>query len=355
MKNRKEKMEKINNREFYLGRSLLGNDWAMLFFMLGGRETGKSYFITKTFVHQFIKYGRPFYWIRLTDKSKKKLLNDNAKKLIDPDIRRDFKLNLMTNGDAVYVIERNEKGKIVKKELMCRVMDLSTFYDDKGSGLFDKNFLDDPHMYYNICLDEMNREKGEKKSFDIVYSFVNQIENLIRSTKKRVRIVCIGNLLDEASDLLCCLNFIPDKFGRFKLKKKRAIIEYIEENDAYKNRRKGTIADIMMPNASTFTNEIKVDSSLVNKNRCCKPTMIIKFTKDTSDWFTVWDSRVVHRWNKEKCKIVIPMRPYLDEVYNQDTMNNIIKCFDARAFLYKDLITFKLFQSRLGDLRAAKK
>lgn len=205
MKNRAEKMKKLNEREFYLGRSLLGNDWAMLYFMLGGRETGKSYYVTKTYVNQFVKYGRPFYWIRLTDKSKKKLLNDNAKKLIDPDIRRDYKLNLMTNGDAVYVIERNEKGKIIKKELMCRVMDLSTFYDDKGSGLFDKNFLDDPHMYYNICLrsiDEMNREKGEKKSFDIVYSFVNQIENLIRSTKKRVRIICIGNLLDEASDLL---------------------------------------------------------------------------------------------------------------------------------------------------------
>lgn len=200
----------------------------------------------------------------------------------------------------------------------------------------------------------MNREKGEKKSFDIVYSFVNQIENLIRSTKKRVRIICIGNLLDEASDLLCCMNFIPDKFGRFKLKSKRAIIEYIEENDAYKERRKGTISDIMLPNASTFTNEIKVDSSLVNKKRCVHPTMVIKFTKDTSDWFTVWDGRVVHRWNKEKTKVVIPMRPYLDEVYVQDTANNIIKCFDARAFLYKDLITFKLFQSRLSDLRPKK-
>ena len=153
---------------------------------------------------------------------------------------------------------------------------------------------------------------------------------------------------------LCCMNFIPDKFGRYKLKKKRAIIEYIEENEAYKKRREGTISDIMMPNASTFTNEIKVDSSLVNKNRCVHPTMIIKFTKSEDDWFTVWDGHVVHRWNKEKCKTVIAMRPFLDEVYNQDLMNNIIKCFDARAFLYKDLITFKLFQSRTADLRPRK-
>ena len=94
-------------------------------------------------------------------------------------------------------------------------------------------------MYYNIAFDEMNREKNEKKTFDIVYAFTNQIENLIRSTKKRVRIICIGNTLEEASDLLCAFNFIPEKFGRFKLKKKRCIIENIEPSEAYMERRKG--------------------------------------------------------------------------------------------------------------------
>ena len=353
MKNRIEKMKKIDERPEYLIRSLLGNDWAMLYFLLGGREAGKSYAVTDTFVSQFVRYGRPFYWMRLTDTSKKKLLVNNAEKLVDPDLRRKYKLTLWTHGDAVYSIKRNEKGKICEKKLMARVLDLKTFYNDKGSGLFDKDFLNDPHMYYNICLDEMNREKNEN-SFNIVYSFVNQIENLIRSTKKRVRIICVGNLLDEASDLLCCMNFIPEHFGRFKLKKKRAIIEYIEENTAYKERRKGTIADIMLPNASTFTNEIKVDSSLVNKNRCIHPTMIIKFTKSQEDWFTIWDGRVIHRYNKESNKTTIAMRPYLDEVYNEDLRNNIIKCFDARAFLYKDLITFKLFQSHLCDLKPRK-
>ena len=351
MKNREEKMKKINERPYYSNRSLLGNDWALFIFMLGGRETGKSYSVTDTFVNQFIRYGRPFYWMRLTDTSKKKLLTNNAEKLVDPDLRRKYKIELYTHSDSVYSIKRNEKGKIVEKKLMCRVLDLATYYNDKGSGLFDKDFLNDPNMYYNICLDEMNREKNEKKSFDIVYSFVNQIENLIRSTKKRVRIVCIGNLLEEASDMLCALNFLPDHFGRFKLKSKRAIIEYIEENEAYKERRKGTVADILLPTASTFTNEIKVDTTLVNKNRCVHPTMIIKFSKDKKDWFTVWDGRVIHRYNREQIKMVVPMRPYLDEVFVADTRDNIIKCFDQRAFLYQDLITFKLFQQALACLK----
>ena len=86
---------------------------------------------------------------------------NNAEKLVDPDLRRKYKLDLVTLGDNVYnVLERDKKGKPKRKELMCRVMDLATFYNDKGSGLFDKDFLNDPNMYYNICLDEMNRTRS---------------------------------------------------------------------------------------------------------------------------------------------------------------------------------------------------
>jgi len=295
--------------------------------------------------------------MRLTNESKRKLLTNNAEKLVDPDLRRKYKLDLTTLGDNVYnVLERDAKGKIKRKELMCRVMDLATFYNDKGSGLFDKDFLNDPNMYYNICLDEMNREANEKKSFDIVYAFVNQLENLIRSTKKRVRIICIGNLLEEASDICCAFNFLPEagKFGRYYLRKKRCVIEYIQENEAYKNRRKGTVADILMHNSSTFTNEIKTDTSLVNKARCVRPTMIIKFSKNKSDWFTVWDSTVIHRWNKENCHVVIPMKPYLDERYSDEAKNTVIEAFNLRVYTYKDLITFKQFQQAVSLLKPSR-
>lgn len=347
----------LNKREFYRLNSLLGNDWAMFFILIGGREAGKSYATTECFVNQYKRYHRPFYWMRLTNESKRKLLTNNAEKLVDPDLRRKYKLDLTTLGDNVYnVLERDAKGKIKRKELMCRVMDLATFYNDKGSGLFDKDFLNDPNMYYNICLDEMNREANEKKSFDIVYAFVNQLENLIRSTKKRVRIICIGNLLEEASDICCAFNFLPEagKFGRYYLRKKRCVIEYIQENEAYKNRRKGTVADILMPNSSTFTNEIHTDTSLVNKARCVRPTMIIKFSKNKSDWFTVWDSTVIHRWNKENCHVVIPMKPYLDERYSDEAKNTVIEAFNLRVYTYKDLITFKQFQQAVSLLKPSR-
>ncbi len=236
---------------------------------------------------------------------------------------------------------------------MARVLALSTFYNDKGSGLFDKDFLNDPNMYYNIFFDEMNREKNERNSFDIVYAFTNQLENIVRSTKKRLRIICIGNTLEEASDLLCAFNFLPETFGRFKLKKKRCVIENIEPTEAYKKRRTGTVADILMPTASTFTNEIKTDNTLVYKGRLTKPQYIIKFSKNDKDNYVVWNNNVIKKWNGEKFKNnsqgrVIAMSPYLDCVFNIDNRNNVYKTFDARGYKFRDLITFKIFQKDLA-------
>ena len=349
-------MEDLKNREWYNLRSILGYQWAIFLFLLGGREVGKSYAVTRFYVDQWRRLGRPFIWLRLSETSAKKLLTNNAEKLIDPDIRRQYDLDLVTNGNNVYEVTRrskeDKKGKtrILEKKLMARVFSIATFYNDKGSGLFDKDFLLDPNMYYNICMDEMNREKSEKNSFDIVYSFTNQLENLVRSTKQRIRVICIGNTLEEASDLLCAFNFIPEEFGRFKLKKKRAVVEYIEPNKAYLDRRKGTIADILMPTASTFTNKIETDNSLVYKGRCKNPQHIIKFSKDQSDWFTLWENGVIAPYNKEH-KSAIAMRPYLDEIYEPKLMSAVIQTFDYRSYKFKDLITFKKFQKNINLLK----
>lgn len=355
--NRKEYIKEVlKGREWYQLRSILGYSWAMFYFLLGGREAGKSYSVTNFFVKQFAEKGIPFYWLRLSETSLKKLLQNNAEKLVDPDICRKYNLDLVTNGNNVYNVtkrskpDKNGKTKILEKVKMATCLSLATFYNDKGSGLFDNEFLNNPKMRYNICLDEMNREKNEKNSFDILYSFVNQLENLIRSTKERVRIICIGNTLEEASDLLCAFNFIPEQFGRFKLKKKRAVIEYIEPTEAYKRRRKGTVADILMPTASTFTNEIKTDTTLVDKSRKYKPTQIIKFSKDKSDWFTVWDSKCITRYNNEKIH-VIAMKPYLDEFFEAKLRDEVIQRFDYRSYSYKDLITFKMFQKNINLLK----
>ena len=331
---------------------------------MGGREAGKSYSVTDFFCRQWKNKGIPFTWLRLTETQARKLLQNNAEKLVDPDLRRKYNLDLVTSGNNVYEVVRkpvevkhkdgttDTKMKIVEKKLMARVYALSTFYTDKGS-IFDKDFLADLKMRYNIAIDEFEREKGEKNTFDILYSLVNQLENLVRSTKERTKIFFLGNTLEEASDILCAFKFIPESFGIFKLKKKRCVIENIEPSEAYKQRRKGTIADILMPTASTFTNKIDTDTSLLNKKPLHAPNYVIKFTKDKGKWFTVWDGNVVTRYNGEK-KTVIAMRPYLDEVFNADLQKNMITLFDSRSLQFRNLIIFKQFQSCMEELKPRK-
>ena len=98
----------------------------------------------------------------MTEKAAGKLLQNNAEKLVDPDLRRKYNLDLITNGNNVYEVtkrtapDKNGKTKIVEKKLMARVYALSTFYNDKGS-IFDKDFLNDPKMRYNVAVDEFEK------------------------------------------------------------------------------------------------------------------------------------------------------------------------------------------------------
>ena len=354
----REKQTVMEN-EFYNLRPILGNaNWAIFYVLVGGRSAGKSYAVTNFFVDQWKNKGIPFTWLRLTEAQARKLLQNGAEKLIDPDIRRKYDLDLVTSGNNVYEVtkrsepDKNGKTKIIEKKLMARVYALSTFYKDKGS-LYDKDFLNDPKMRYNVAIDEFERDQNEKNSFDITYSLVNQLETLFRETKDRIKIFFMGNTLEDASDILCAFNFIPEQFGTFKLKKKRCVIQNIEPSEAYKKRRAGTIADILMPQASTFTNKIDTDTTLITKKRLIEPNYIIKFTKYKNEWFTVWDGNVIRKYNGEK-KPVIAMRPYLDEVYNAQSQKNIITLFDTRSLLFTNLITFKEFQKQVELLKPRK-
>ena len=346
----------LQEREFYEIRSLLGNAWAIFYILLGGRQAGKSYSIIEFFIEQWIKYGTPFYWLRLKPKQVEKLLKNNADKLIDPDLRRKYNLNdLVVTSPNVYVVtkrsapDKNGKTKVLEKKLLATVLPISTFYDDKGVGYFDKDYKG----WYNIGVDEFQREANEKNTFDIMYALVNQLENLVRNTKTKVRIFFLGNTLQEASDVLCSFNFIPEEYGRYKLKKKRAVIDYIEPSEAYKKMREGSIADILMPESSTFTNKIDTDYSLVYRGRLESPSYVIKFGKTKDTWYTIWDSNVIKKYNGEK-KPCIAMRPYLDEVFVVEQRDNVIKQFDYRGCMFRNLITFKQFQKEIELIKPRK-
>ena len=340
------KRQEYQKKEWYSVRASLGCEWAWFKCLLGGREAGKSWSVVDFFVGSWKKWHIPFVWMRLNEASMKKMLANNAEKLVDPGLYRKYDLELTVKGNNVY--DHGEK--------MATVLALSTFANDKGVAHFDNEFLkktfEGHPMYYHICLDEFQLEKTQKSQGDIAYQFVNQMENLVRSTKERMRIFLIGNTLQEASDILTMFNFIPEDFGRYKLKSKHCYIDYMEPTDAYRQRRKGTIGDILAGDTSNFTNKVSFDQSLVTKERLVRPKAIIHFSE--TEKFTLWNDDIIATWNHETCNRVIAMRPYEGLFFDQALRDEIIQRYDYKGFRFHNLISHKRFEKNLKIIKPRK-
>ena len=333
-----------SSNQWYSVRSILGYSWAIFYILLGAREAGKSYSVMDFFLHEYFTKGKDFTWLRLTEASTKKLLANNAMQFIDVKLMNDYGISsndLAVKGNTVFF-----KGK-----KMARILALSTFYSDKGVAHFEDKEIDDELFGYNICCDEFQRERNEKNTFDITYAFVNQLENLVRH-KTNARIFLIGNTVEECSDILTLFNFIPEKYGRYKLKKKRCVIDYIPPSKKYLERRKGSIASILAPNESTFTNEQKFDKRKIYKGRLRHPDFVIMFRKES---FTVWDGAIVARFNGEQ-RPVIAMVPLMinNAAYRSELRDEIILMDYEKRFMFKDLMTQKLFDKCIKEIKGIK-
>lgn len=322
-------------------KSMLGNDWAMFYSILGGRMTGKSYGLADFLCNQKRKKGANVknYWLRISETSVKFMLANKAEKLIDPDLVRKYKLDLTTKGMNVY-----NKG-----ELFMQCMPLSAMGKLKGVAFYDKDYTGE----INIVLDEFQLEQGERRtSFDILYNFIGMCENIARTTKNRIRVFLVGNTLEEASSILKAFDFLPEGFGRFYLTRKRCIIDNIEPTEEYIKDRKGSIADILGGDEmSNYTNEIKKDLSLISKERLSNPQYVIKFGKTVGSQYLVWENNVITRYKGQPIHNVIAMKPYLDEQYNPERRQIVLDMFDAKAYKFNTLITLSYFQGDLQKIR----
>lgn len=330
--------------QWYTTRSILGYSWAIFYILLGAREAGKSYAVMDFFLKEFFEKGKEFTWLRLTEASTKKLLNNNGMQFIDIGLMNKYGIDskdITVKGNTVFY----------KKRKMAKILALSTFYSDKGIAHFEDKDIENEMFAYNICCDEFQRERNEKNTFDITYAFVNQLENLVRH-KTNCRIFLIGNTVEDCSDILTLFNFIPEQFGRYKLKKKRCVIDYIPPSKKYLERRKGSIASILAPDASTFTNEQKFDKRLIYKGRLYKPQYIIQFRNNI---FTVWDKNVICKHNKEN-KPTISMVPLLinNTVFKSELRDEIILMNYEKKFMFRDLLTQKLFDKCIKEIKGIK-
>jgi len=354
---------------YYTLHSALGAPWTWIW-MIGARGRGKSYQAMDVPLGYRKKLGADnvkIYWLRLSESSAKTLLANKGAKAIEPKLVRKYNLTISVRGSIIYDNGKPllEVGSLVSSAKVA-----------KGAALFDSDFIDNAPINPKtgkkikrkifIILDEFMIAEGvEKKPIGSpVDQFKIWIESLLRDQEQSqgndpaVRILCCANNVSECSGFMAqLLNFIPTKPGRYWLTRKHALVDNIINSEAYIEKRKKSIgADILdISNDSNYTNIIKRDiETLIPKSRKLnKVTRLIKFSKDPSSWFNVWDGNIIKRYGNQTVAkgIIIPMRRYLDEMYNADTVKSIIDMYDARAFRYADLVSQAYFADNLKQIK----
>ena len=263
--------------------------------------------------------------MRLNDIAIKNMLMNNAAKMFEPLLVRKYHLeNIKVKGDSIFI----------GKDLLCRVYGLSTAYNNKGAALFDKATF----KGVNIIIDEVALEKGQRRTYDIVYNLKMQIENIVRSERDNVRVFMMLNQTEDCPELMAMFGFIPVDFGVYKLKRKHCVIDYIPNNKAYDERRKNALANELDNGSGNFTNKVVRDLELLYKGRLTKPITVVKFSKDQGDWFTIWEGNIVCPYKGEN-RPSIAMKRYINDTFIPEARDNIIDQEDVRAFKYKDILT----------------
>lgn len=350
---------KVSKELYYTTRSALGIQWWTWLWLIGARGRGKSYAALRTYLQYRRRFGPEnvkCYYFRISDLSVKAMLSNGGAKAVDAKLIRDFNLNLSVKDTTLY-----ESG-----------MPFIYFYPlvsaaKKGKGVaeYDPDWLtENDHRYIFIIIDEFMMADGvEKKSIGSpVEQFKIYLENILRDARqldrRAVMIIGCANAVSECGDFLAQLaGFIPEAPGRYKLKRKHMLIDNIPNSEAYiENRKKAITADIMdFENDANYTNIVKRDlATLKPKNmRLRSPTKIIMFSKNPADWYTLWDNRVIKTYTRQTYYdgMVIPMKRHLDAVFVQELADNVLQRYDARDYLYNDLITQATFGAHLKELK----
>jgi hypothetical protein len=301
----------------------------------------------------------------VSDLSVKAMLLNKAAKAIDAKLVRKYKLDLSTKGNVIY-----NRGKP-----LCNMYALvSAAKAGKGIAEYDDEFLGnrpiDPKTgkpikrFIFLMIDEFQMAEGmEKKSIGSpVEQFKMYYENILRDQEqldyRAVMIFGCANAVSECSDFLAQLcGLIPEKPGRYFLKRKHMIIDNIVNSKAYLEKRKRSIgADIMdYDDDANYTNLVKRDlETLMPKGRRLrKVSALLKFSKNPRDWFCIYDGNVIRRYRNEcvNRNLMMGMRRYLDENFDDNFVKGIIERYDARSFLYSDLISQATFAAKLKEIK----
>lgn len=217
-----------------------------IFLGIGSRGRGKTY-SGKNYVANKIVYDpkfRKFAWIRLTDKACENLLENDGSTFFESSILEKKKLSVMSQGSDVYFKRINEPNE--KYIQRGKVLSLQNYHNWKGNQFEE---------YDVIVIDELVRAENERRTFNIPKAFVNTLETIIRE-RTNVVILIYANAINEMQEIKQLFGFmpLPGKFGVYKLYHQRAIIEYLDDSNEWKQRKSMTIAGRLGQGMSEFKN-----------------------------------------------------------------------------------------------------
>lgn len=326
------------------------------------RGIGKSVISVETAIILKRKYGYDnvkCYYFRLTDLSIKAMLANHADKAIDPYLIDKYNLEITCKGNTIYdhgkkliefypLVSAGSKGKGVnlydcnwwktkKKRFVVTIWD--EFLMAEG---IEKKSVGNPVAQYRIYMEAILRDAERITDYNAVYNFF------------------LANSVSECAPVTGALfNYIPDptNYKIVKLTRKHAIFWNVPVTDAYiEKRKKSYNADILdYSRDPNYTNNIKRDLEAIKpkKTRIHKVTSVIKFTKYENAWFCIYDSKYVRVYKNESFKKdkVIPMVRHLDELFSPELVKSVIDRYDAKAFIYCDLMSQALFTSYIKEIK----
>lgn len=326
------------------------------------RGIGKSVISVETAIILKRKYGYDnvkCYYFRLTDLSIKAMLANHAEKAIDPYLIDKYNLEITCKGNTIYdhgkkliefypLVSAGSKGKGVnlydcnwwktkKKRFVVTIWD--EFLMAEG---IEKKSVGNPVAQYRIYMEAILRDAERITDYNAVYNFF------------------LANSVSECAPVTGALfNYIPDptNYKIVKLTRKHAIFWNVPVTDAYiEKRKKSYNADILdYSRDPNYTNNIKRDLEAIKpkKTRIHKVTSVIKFTKYENAWFCIYDSKYVRVYKNESFKKdkVIPMVRHLDELFSPELVKSVIERYDAKAFIYCDLMSQALFTSYIKEIK----
>lgn len=331
------------------------------------RGIGKSVISVETAIILKRKYGYEnvkCYYFRLTDQSVKAMLANKGEKAVDPYLIDKYNLEITSKGNTLYdhgkkliefypLVSAGSKGKGVnlydcnffkayekdgKKRFVVTIWD--EFLMAEG---IEKKSVGDPVEQYRIYKEAILRDAQIIKEYNAVYNFL------------------LANNVSECAAVTGALyNYIPnpDNHKRVMLTRRRAMFWNVPVTEDYISKRKNSYnANIMdYDNDPNYAN-VERDMTLIKKKktRLHKVTNLIKFDRtDKKKWFCVYDSIYIRQYKGEMVakELIIPMRRYLNNLFSPELVEMVFDRFDARSFMFADLMSFALFQSQLKLLKA---